>query len=80
DPVIRWMQRSSGDELRERRQAIVAAVTRVAPIEFVNGGGTGSLEYTSSDAAVTELTAGSGLFAGHLFSRYRAFDPAPAAS
>ncbi|MCK9914962.1 MULTISPECIES: alanine racemase [Microbacterium] len=80
DPVIRWMQRSSGDELRERRQAIVAAVTRVAPLEFVNGGGTGSLEYTSSDAAVTELTAGSGLFAGHLFSRYRAFDPAPAAS
>ena len=30
---------------------------------------------TASDQAVTELTAGSGLLAGHLFDGYRAFDP-----
>jgi D-serine deaminase-like pyridoxal phosphate-dependent protein len=79
-PVIRWMQRRSSAELLERRGAIVAALRAIAPLEFVNGGGTGSLEYTASDSAVTETTAGSGLLAGHLFDGYRAFDPAPAAA
>ncbi|WP_040164882.1 alanine racemase [Microbacterium gorillae] len=80
DGVIRWMQKRSGSELRDRRAAIVRAVRAVADLEFVNGGGTGSLEYTSDDVAVTEVTAGSGLFGGHLFDGYRAFTPAPAAS
>jgi D-serine deaminase-like pyridoxal phosphate-dependent protein len=80
DAVIRWMQRRSGAELLERRAAIVSALRDIAPLEFVNGGGTGSLELTASDHAVTELTAGSGLLAGHLFDGYRAFDPAPAAA
>ena len=80
DGVIRWMQKRSGDELRARRGAIVDAVSAVAPLEFVNGGGTGSLEYTAADQAVTELTAGSGLLGGHLFDGYRAFTPAPAAA
>ena len=80
DGVIRWMQRRSGDELRERRGAIVAAVRAVADLEFVNGGGTGSLESTASDPAVTETTAGSGLLAGHLFDLYRHFSLAPAAA
>lgn len=80
DAVIRWMQRRSGEELRERRALIVEGLRAVAPLEFVNGGGTGSLEYTASDQSVTEVTAGSGLFAGHLFDGYRVFDPAPAAA
>ena len=80
DPVVRWMQRRSGHELVERRAAIVDALREIAPLEFVNGGGTGSLELTASDQSVTEVTAGSGLLAGHLFDRYRVFDPAPAAA
>ena len=52
----------------------------VADLEFVNGGGTGSLESTASDPAVTETTAGSGLLAGHLFDLYRHFSLAPAAA
>lgn len=80
DAVIRWMQRRSSAELLERRGEIVAALRDIAPLEFVNGGGTGSLEYTASDQSVTELTAGSGLLAGHLFDGYRAFDLAPAAA
>ncbi|MGA1828331.1 alanine racemase [Microbacterium sp.] len=80
DGAIRWMQRRSGQELLGRRAAIVGALRDIAPLEFVNGGGTGSLELTASDLAVTELTAGSGLLAGHLFDGYRAFDPAPAAA
>ncbi|MCC2030687.1 alanine racemase [Microbacterium allomyrinae] len=80
DVVVRWMQRRSAAELLDRRAAIVAALRDIAPLEFVNGGGTGSLELTASDLAVTELTAGSGLLAGRLFDGYRAFDPAPAAA
>lgn len=80
DAVVRWMQRRSAAELRDRRAAVVAALHDIAPLEFVNGGGTGSLEVTASDLSVTELTAGSGLLAGHLFDGYRAFDPAPAAA
>lgn len=80
DAVVRWMQRRSAHELLERRAAVVAALRDIAPLEFVNGGGTGSLELTASDQSVTEVTAGSGLLAGHLFDGYRAFDPAPAAA
>jgi D-serine deaminase-like pyridoxal phosphate-dependent protein len=80
DAVIRWMQGRSTDELRARRAAIVTALREVASLEFVNGGGTGSLERTSADPSVTEIGAGSGLFAGTLFDGYRAFQPAPAAA
>lgn len=80
DGVIRWMQRRSASELLDRRVAIVSALREIAPLDFVNGGGTGSLEFTAADTAVTELTAGSGLLAGRLFDGYRAFDPAPAAA
>ncbi len=80
DAVIRWMQRRSGQELLDRRGAIVAALREITQLEFVNGGGTGSLESTASDLAVTETTAGSGLLAGHLFDLYRAFSLAPGAA
>ncbi len=38
-----------------------------ARCEFVNGGGTGSLERTTAEPAVTELAAGSGLYGPALF-------------
>jgi D-serine deaminase-like pyridoxal phosphate-dependent protein len=76
--TVRWMQRRSKAELLERRAEAVASVRAVAELEFVNGGGTGSLEFTSSDASCTEIAAGSGLFGGHLFDNYREFAPAPA--
>ncbi len=79
-PLIRMVQARSRAELRERRAAIVEALTAVAPLEFLNGGGTGSLEYTGSDESLTEASAGSGLLGGHLFDGYRAFTPAPAAA
>jgi D-serine deaminase-like pyridoxal phosphate-dependent protein len=73
------MQAGSGRELARRRAAIVKAVRAVADLELVNGGGTGSLERTARERAVTEVAAGSGLYAPSLFSTYRAFDPKPAA-
>lgn len=78
--VIRWVKRRSAAELAERRGLTVAAVRELAPLEFVNGGGTGSLESTTADGSVTEVAAGSGLFGPHLFDHYRAFSPAPAAA
>ncbi|MEV7568820.1 amino acid deaminase/aldolase [Streptomyces tanashiensis] len=77
--AVRLMQKLSTRELRERRAAAVRAVRSVAPLEFVNGGGTGSLESTSAEPAVTELGAGSGLYAPTLFDHYRGFSPRPAA-
>ncbi|GAA1610845.1 alanine racemase [Leucobacter chromiireducens] len=76
--LLRTMQRVSGAELAERRGAAVAAVRDVAELEFVNGGGTGSIERTAAEAAITEVAAGSGLYGPHLFDGYRAFTVAPA--
>jgi D-serine deaminase-like pyridoxal phosphate-dependent protein len=78
--VNRWMQSRSMPELVERRARAVAAVRAHAELEFVNGGGTGSLEATSADPSVTEIAAGSGILAGHLFDGYAQFTPAPAAA
>jgi D-serine deaminase-like pyridoxal phosphate-dependent protein len=76
---IRRMQQASMAEIAERRAAIVAAVSAVAPLRFVNGGGTGSLELTSREDAVTELAAGSGFYAPALFDDYSRFSLRPAA-
>jgi D-serine deaminase-like pyridoxal phosphate-dependent protein len=73
------MQALSARELAGRRAAVVAAVSAVAPLEFVNGGGTGSVERTCAEDAVTEAAAGSGLYAPALFDGYRAFTARPAA-
>jgi len=83
--LIRGIQSRSRAELRDRRGRAVAAVRDIAaaagtPLQFVNGGGTGSLESTRAAPSVTELAAGSGLMGPHLFDGYRGFTPAPAAS
>ncbi|MGW0244335.1 amino acid deaminase/aldolase [Micromonospora chalcea] len=77
--AIRVAQRGSYRELLARRSDAVAAVREHADLEFVNGGGTGSVAATSADPAVTEVTAGSGLYGPTLFDAYRAWRPTPAA-
>src|SRR5205823_6224973 len=74
--AVRAMQALSARELARRRAEIVAALP---PLRFVNGGGTGSIERTAAEPAVTEVAAGSGLFGPTLFDAYRAFRPRPAA-
>lgn len=82
--VVRAMQRRSTAELVERRTRTVSAVRSLLrqsgadDLEFVNGGGTGSIESTGAESSVTEIAAGSGIFGPHLFDHYRAFSPAPA--
>jgi D-serine deaminase-like pyridoxal phosphate-dependent protein len=83
--AIGLVQALSARELAGRRAAVVREVAQVlaqagqAPLEFVNGGGTGSLQRTTAEPAVSELTAGSGLYAPTLFDAYSAFAPRPAA-
>jgi len=77
--AIRAMQKRSAAELAERRGAVVAAIRELAELPIVNGGGTGSLELTGAEEAVTEVTAGSGFYAPTLFDSYSRFSPTPAA-
>ncbi|GAA2859710.1 amino acid deaminase/aldolase [Streptosporangium fragile] len=77
--AIRWMQAGSQRELIVRRGRIVRAVREITDLEFVNGGGTGSIEKTARERAVTEIAAGSGLFHPRLFDFYRNFTGRPAA-
>lgn len=77
--AVRAIQARSIRELTARRAETVDAIRRFADLAFVNGGGTGSVEQTVADGVVTEVTAGSGLFAPTLFDGYRAFRPEPAA-
>lgn len=76
--LMRTIQRKSATELAERRAEAIASVRALTPLEFVNGGGTGSIERTVAEDAVTEVAVGSGLFGPHLFDNYRSFTPAPA--
>lgn len=77
--AIRFMQKRSVTELAQRRRAIVSALGEFVELEIVNGGGTGSLELTAAEEAVTEVTAGSGFYAPALFDHYSRFSLAPAA-
>jgi D-serine deaminase-like pyridoxal phosphate-dependent protein len=72
--AVRAMQDASMREIVQRRAEIVAAVREVAPLEFVNGGGTGSLARTAAESAVTEVAAGSGLYDPVLFDAYRSLE------
>jgi len=77
--AVRVMKRLSVPELSERRAAIVQALRAQFELEFVNGGGTGSIASTAAEPAVTEVAAGSGFYAPMLFQYYRDLRLAPAA-
>src|SRR4051794_11004119 len=78
--AVRFMQRRSAEEIAQRRAEVVAAVARVTGRRLiVNGGGTGSVERTRSEAVITEVTAGSGLYAPALFDHYTSFAARPSA-
>ncbi|HVU93379.1 MAG TPA: amino acid deaminase/aldolase [Jatrophihabitans sp.] len=78
-PAVRLVKKRSAAELAVRRGRVVEAVEKaVGALEIVNSGGTGSLEVSSADPVVTEVTAGSGLYVPTLFDRYDAFTARPA--
>lgn len=60
-------------EVQTRRMEIVDHLKRHdIALPVVNGGGTGSLDTTTTATGVTEITAGSGFYKPHLFDYYRA--------
>ncbi|NEY32875.1 amino acid deaminase/aldolase [Streptomyces sp. PRKS01-65] len=78
--AVRLMQAAARRELAARRAEAVRAVRAVVPdLEFVNGGGTGSVQHTAAEPAVTEIAAGSGLYLPRLFDNYTSFSGRPAA-
>ncbi|BCI88386.1 hypothetical protein NIIDMKKI_35920 [Mycobacterium kansasii] len=77
--AVRWMQRRSFAELRERRARAVELLRDVADIKIVNAGGTGDLQLVAQEPAITEATAGSGFYAPTLFDSYSTFTLRPAA-
>ncbi|MFI5982820.1 amino acid deaminase/aldolase [Streptomyces sp. NPDC051555] len=78
--AIRLMQATARKELAVRRAETVRAVREVVgELEFVNGGGTGSVQQTAAEHAVTEIAAGSGLYVPRLFDNYTSFRGRPAA-
>jgi D-serine deaminase-like pyridoxal phosphate-dependent protein len=79
-PLVRTLKSWSAPRVFERRARLVERIRRAGySLQFVNGGGTGSLEATSKAPGVTELAAGSGLYSPVLFDRYDAFHHRPAA-
>ncbi|MCX4668525.1 amino acid deaminase/aldolase [Streptomyces sp. NBC_01381] len=78
--AIRMMQSAARKELAVRRAETIRTVRAIAPdLEFVNGGGTGSVQHTAAEDAVTEIAAGSGLYVPRLFDNYTSFSGRPAA-
>ena len=77
--VVRRIKSASISQLADRRAEIASALHEVGELEFWNAGGSGSIEASAADDAVTEVTAGSGLLVPGLFDHYRSFRPLPAA-
>ncbi|MEK5070092.1 alanine racemase [Sporosarcina sp. FSL K6-1508] len=79
--VIQQLKRRSRKEVRNFRQNAVNLVQeKSASLRFVNGGGSGSIDFTSVEEEVTELTIGSAFYFPALFSRYRNLPLEPAAT
>ena len=77
--VVRRLKSLSMSQLAVRRREIADALARVVELEFWNAGGSGSVQDTAADPAVTEVAAGSGLLVPTLFDHYQSFQPRPAA-
>ncbi len=77
--LLRLFKGWSIRELTRRRAGLVKAIASLGvDLEFINGGGSGSLASTGKDPAVTEVAAGSAFFAPGLFTYFNevAFEPA----
>jgi D-serine deaminase-like pyridoxal phosphate-dependent protein len=73
--VVVSLKRRSIRRVARRRADAVHAIERAIgrPLRFVNAGGTGSLETSSRERVVTEVTAGSAFLAPGLFDHYDRF-------
>lgn len=70
DFVVSILKYFSVSKIYKYRGEVVDLAKSMFDLEFVNGGGTGSLTMTAKDKSVTEVTAGSAFYCPHLFDRY----------
>ena len=68
--VKRWLRRTSMEQLAPRRKACIEAARGFADLEFINGGGTGSLDVSADEGTLTELAAGSGFYTPVIFDNF----------
>jgi D-serine deaminase-like pyridoxal phosphate-dependent protein len=77
--IIRFLKRKSLPKIAQRRAKCLAVFkNKGIELQFVNGGGTGSIESTLKEKEITEITVGSGFFQSHLFDNYANFTHRPA--
>ncbi|MBD65730.1 MAG: amino acid aldolase [Halobacteriovoraceae bacterium] len=73
-PLMNWiislLKKKSTSKIYELRMAAYKKAQEYFALEFVNGGGSGSLEMTAGDKSVTEVTAGSAFYWPALFDSY----------
>ncbi|MGM8884487.1 alanine racemase [Psychrobacter sp. 1U2] len=79
-PAIRLLKQRSKKQVSKRRSSIVAWLKKQGyTLELVNGGGSGSMDFTSSQPEITEITVGSAYYKPAYFDHMdsmEAFQPA----
>lgn len=81
NPIIQILKKKSLKSIQKKREQVIDILEkRNKKLDFFNAGGTGSLELTSNDKNVTEITFGSGLFQSTYFDHYSNFQNRPAAA
>jgi D-serine deaminase-like pyridoxal phosphate-dependent protein len=76
---IQLLKKISRAQLFQRRQKMYQLVQNYGhELRFVNGGGTGSLDSTTQESWVSEVTVGSAFYAPTLFDHYQDFSLSPA--
>lgn len=79
--IIKFLKKRSIKTIAERRASCLKVfAAKGIQLDFVNGGGTGSIESTLEETGVTEITVGSGFYQSHLFDNYSNFKHKPAAA
>lgn len=87
-PVVHWqsalikqLKRLSRRDVRNFRKSAVNLIReKSSNFRFVNGGGSGSIDFTAGEEEVSELTIGSAFYFPALFSRYQNLPLEPAAT
>lgn len=71
NPVKQLLKRRFVEQTRQKREALAAWLqSEGIALELFNGGGSGSLDTTSRESAVDEVTVGSGFLQSHLFDYF----------
>jgi D-serine deaminase-like pyridoxal phosphate-dependent protein len=79
EKLVQLLKERSRRLVRSWRQHAVAIVKENYNLQFVNGGGSGSIQYSAQQREISEVTVGSAFFAPTLFDRYDSLNLIPAA-